>query len=84
MVKNSISLSVEPVREIASKIPVFPNGCSMTSINSDVQSVKLTSEQLQDIEDEEILDKMVKNYFFLLNNFQALLIFIVEIIRSSY
>lgn len=42
------------------EIPVFPKGSLMTSVNSGVQSVKLTSEKLQDIEDEVILDKMVK------------------------
>ncbi|XP_059405668.1 smoothelin isoform X2 [Carassius carassius] len=49
----------ESVSEASSDVPVLPNGSSMTSIKSEVQSDKLTSEKLQEIEDEEILDKML-------------------------
>lgn len=49
----------ESVSEASRDVPVLPNGSSMTSIKNEVQSDKLTSEKLQEIEDEEILDKMV-------------------------
>lgn len=49
----------ESVSEASRDFPVPPNGSSMTSIKNEVQSDKLTSEKLQEIEDEEILDKMV-------------------------
>ncbi|XP_052412740.1 smoothelin isoform X5 [Carassius gibelio] len=49
----------ESVSEASRDVPVLPNGSSMTSIKTEVQSDKLTSEKLQEIEDEEILDKML-------------------------
>ncbi|XP_042581077.1 smoothelin isoform X2 [Cyprinus carpio] len=49
----------ESVSEASRDVPVLPNGSSMTSIKNEVQSDKLTSEKLQEIEDEEILDKML-------------------------
>ncbi len=49
----------ESVSEASRDVPVPPNGSSMTSIKNEVQSDKLTSEKLQEIEDEEILDKLV-------------------------
>ncbi|XP_051976745.1 smoothelin-like isoform X2 [Xyrauchen texanus] len=59
METEPISLVVEPVREMKTSTSVLPNGSSISSINTEVQNEKLTSEQLQDIEDEEILDKML-------------------------
>ncbi|KAK9973988.1 hypothetical protein ABG768_022101 [Culter alburnus] len=59
METEPISLVGESVSEMAHEVPVLPNGSSMTSIKSEVQSEKLTTEKLQDIEDEEILDKML-------------------------
>lgn len=62
METEPISLVGESVSEMAHEVPVLPNGSSMTSIKSEVQSEKLTTEKLQDIEDEEILDKMVLHF----------------------
>ncbi|XP_016360927.1 smoothelin-like isoform X2 [Sinocyclocheilus anshuiensis] len=59
METEPISLVGESVCEASRDVPVLPNGSSMTSIKSEVQSEKLTSEKLQEIEDEEILDKML-------------------------
>ncbi|XP_050965353.1 smoothelin isoform X2 [Labeo rohita] len=59
METEPISLVAESVSEAPRDVPVLPNGSSMTSIKSEVQTEKLTSEKLQDIEDEEILDKML-------------------------
>ncbi|XP_051547918.1 smoothelin-like isoform X4 [Myxocyprinus asiaticus] len=59
METEPISLVVEPVREMKTSTPVLPNGSSMSSIKAEVQNEKLTADQLQDIEDEEILDKML-------------------------
>ncbi|XP_048045786.1 smoothelin isoform X5 [Megalobrama amblycephala] len=59
METEPISLVGESVSEMAHEVPVLPNGSSMTSIKTEVQSEKLTTEKLQDIEDEEILDKML-------------------------
>ncbi|XP_016094462.1 smoothelin-like [Sinocyclocheilus grahami] len=59
METEPISLLGESVCEASRDVPVLPNGSSMTSIKSEVQSEKLTSEKLQEIEDEEILDKML-------------------------
>ncbi|KAK7174010.1 hypothetical protein R3I93_003744 [Phoxinus phoxinus] len=60
METEPISRVREPVSEMAHEVPVLPNGSSMmTSIKREEQSEKLTSEKLQDIEDEEILDKML-------------------------
>ncbi len=59
METEPISLVGESVSEASRDVPVLPNGSSMTSIKNEVQSDKLTSEKLQEIEDEEILDKMV-------------------------
>ncbi|XP_051524748.1 smoothelin-like isoform X2 [Myxocyprinus asiaticus] len=59
METEPVSLVVEPAREIKTSAPVLPNGSSISSINAEVQNEKLTSEKLQDIEDEEILDKML-------------------------
>lgn len=62
METEPISLVGESVSEMAHEVPVLPNGSSMTSIKTEVQSEKLTTEKLQDIEDEEILDKMVLHF----------------------
>ncbi|XP_077062900.1 smoothelin isoform X3 [Siphateles boraxobius] len=59
METEPVSLVGESVSEKAHKVPMLPNGSSMTSIKREEQSEKLTSEKLQDIEDEEILDKML-------------------------
>ncbi|XP_016386710.1 smoothelin isoform X2 [Sinocyclocheilus rhinocerous] len=59
METEPISLVGESVCEASRDVPVLPNGSSMTSIKSEVQSEKLNSEKLQEIEDEEILDKML-------------------------
>ncbi|XP_067293715.1 smoothelin isoform X2 [Pseudorasbora parva] len=59
METEPISLVGESVSDMAHEVPVLPNGSSMTSVKSEAQSEKLTSEKLQDIEDEEILDKML-------------------------
>ncbi|KAK2911374.1 hypothetical protein Q8A67_003507 [Cirrhinus molitorella] len=64
METEPISLVAESVSEAPRDVPVLPNGSSMTSIKSEVQTEKLTtekltSEKLQEIEDEEILDKML-------------------------
>ncbi|XP_056088752.1 smoothelin isoform X3 [Rhinichthys klamathensis goyatoka] len=59
METDPISLVGESVSGMAHEVPVLPNGSSMTSIKREEQSEKLTSEKLQDIEDEEILDKML-------------------------
>ncbi|XP_043094791.1 smoothelin isoform X2 [Puntigrus tetrazona] len=59
METEPISLVGESVSEASHDVPVLPNGSSMTSIKNEVQSDKLTSEKLQEIEDEEILDKML-------------------------
>ncbi|XP_016084721.1 smoothelin isoform X2 [Sinocyclocheilus grahami] len=59
METEPISLVSESVSEASRDVPVLPNGSSMTSIKNKVQSDKLTSEKLQEIEDEEILDKML-------------------------
>ncbi|XP_058633582.1 smoothelin isoform X2 [Onychostoma macrolepis] len=59
METEPISVVGESVNEASRDVPVLPNGSSMTSIKNEVQSDKLTSEKLQEIEDEEILDKML-------------------------
>ncbi|XP_039518056.1 smoothelin isoform X2 [Pimephales promelas] len=59
METDPISLVGESVSGMAHEVLVLPNGSSMTSIKREEQSEKLTSEKLQDIEDEEILDKML-------------------------
>ncbi|XP_016407748.1 smoothelin-like isoform X2 [Sinocyclocheilus rhinocerous] len=59
METEPISLVSESVSEASRDVSVLPNGSSMTSIKNEVQSDKLTSEKLQEIEDEEILDKML-------------------------
>ncbi|XP_051950992.1 smoothelin-like isoform X2 [Xyrauchen texanus] len=59
METEPVSLVVEPVREMKTSAPVLPNGSSISSTNVEVQNEKLTTEKLQDIEDEEILDKML-------------------------
>ncbi|KTG44747.1 hypothetical protein cypCar_00022815 [Cyprinus carpio] len=55
METEPISLVGESVCEASRDVPVLPNGSSTTSVKSE----KLTSEKLQEIEDEEILDKML-------------------------
>ncbi|XP_052447459.1 smoothelin isoform X2 [Carassius gibelio] len=55
METEAISLVGESVCEASRDEPVLPNGSSMASIKTE----KLTSEKLQEIEDEEILDKML-------------------------
>ncbi|XP_059400828.1 smoothelin-like isoform X3 [Carassius carassius] len=55
METEAISLVGESVCQASRDEPVLPNGSSMASIKSE----KLTSEKLQEIEDEEILDKML-------------------------
>ncbi|XP_073807771.1 smoothelin isoform X8 [Danio rerio] len=59
METEPVSLVGESVIETSHDVPVLPNGSSMTSIKTEAQSEKLTSEKLRDIEDEEILDKML-------------------------
>ncbi|XP_073695535.1 smoothelin isoform X2 [Garra rufa] len=59
METEPVSLVAESVSEASRDVPVLPNGSSMTSIKTEVQTEKLTSEKLQEIEDEEILDKML-------------------------
>ncbi|KAA0716574.1 Smoothelin [Triplophysa tibetana] len=54
---SNVKMETNPISLL--EIPVFPKGSLMTSVNSDVKGVKLTSEKLQDIEDEETLDKML-------------------------
>uniref|UniRef100_A0A8C2I8A6 Calponin-homology (CH) domain-containing protein n=1 Tax=Cyprinus carpio TaxID=7962 RepID=A0A8C2I8A6_CYPCA len=55
METEPISLVGESVCEASRDVPVLPNGSSTTSVKNE----KLTSEKLQEIEDEEILDKML-------------------------
>lgn len=59
METEPVSLVGESVIETPHDVPVLPNGSSMASIKTETQSEKLTSEKLRDIEDEEILDKML-------------------------
>lgn len=59
METEPVSLVGESVIETSHDVPVLPNGSSMTSIKTEAQSEKLTSEKLRDIDDEEILDKML-------------------------
>ncbi|XP_037387515.1 smoothelin isoform X3 [Pygocentrus nattereri] len=55
--------TTEPSVQTASEAPVVPNGSSVAQVKNEVlssaNSSKLTSEQLEAIEDEEILDKML-------------------------
>ncbi|XP_066512890.1 smoothelin-like isoform X1 [Hoplias malabaricus] len=55
--------TTEPSVQTASEAPVVPNGSSLAQVKSNVycstSSAKLTSEQLEAIEDEEILDRML-------------------------
>lgn len=56
--------SIEPALQTASETSLIQNGSSVTQLKRDAHSVTsssdtLTSEQLEAIEDEEILDKMV-------------------------
>ncbi|XP_026795418.2 smoothelin isoform X2 [Pangasianodon hypophthalmus] len=56
--------SVEPALQKASEAPLVQNGSSVSQLKRDTHSVtsssgSLTSEQLEAIEDEEILDKML-------------------------
>ncbi|XP_036454767.1 smoothelin isoform X3 [Colossoma macropomum] len=55
--------TIEPSVQTASEAPVVPNGSSVAQVKNEVlsstSSIKLTSEQLEAIEDEEILDKML-------------------------
>lgn len=59
METEPVSLVGESVIETPHDVPVLPNGSSMATIKTEAQSEKLTSEKLRDIEDEEILDKML-------------------------
>ncbi|XP_056314797.1 smoothelin isoform X2 [Danio aesculapii] len=59
METEPVSLVGESVIEMPHDVPVLPNGSSVTSIKTEAQSEKLTAEKLRDIEDEEILDKML-------------------------
>lgn len=50
----------EPSVQTASEAPIVPNGSSVTQVKSEVHSSRtVTSEQLEAIEDEELLDKML-------------------------
>lgn len=55
------AFSIEPALQTASEVPVVQNGSSVSQQQKDTDSVMgtLTSEQLEAIEDEAILDKMV-------------------------
>ncbi|KAG9261367.1 smoothelin-like, partial [Astyanax mexicanus] len=52
--------TIEPPVQTASEAPAVPNGSSVAQVKSEVRSSRaLTSEQLEAIEDEELLDRML-------------------------
>ncbi|KAI4889400.1 hypothetical protein NFI96_034093 [Prochilodus magdalenae] len=63
MMETEPVFTIEPSVQMACEAPVVPNGSSAATVKNEVfgsiSSVKLTSEQLEAIEDEEILDKML-------------------------
>ncbi|GAA6109792.1 smoothelin isoform X2 [Tachysurus ichikawai] len=61
MMETEPAFSIEPALQTASEVPVVQNGSSVSQQQKDTDSVMgtLTSEQLEAIEDEAILDKML-------------------------
>lgn len=51
--------AIEPALQTANEAPLVQNSSSVSQLKTDAHSGTLTSEQLEAIEEEEILDKMV-------------------------